>query len=72
MPPFVGVAVKTVFAPVHIGLDPVVIAILIEGVTVAVTFMVIVFEVAVVAVTQPPATVIVQVMALPFAKEVLL
>ena len=72
MPPFVGVAVKVTLVPAHIVVLPVVIAVATEGVNVALTTIVIPVLVAVVGETHISALgVIMQVIASPFAKVVL-
>ena len=72
MPPFVGVAVKVTLEPAHIVALPVVMAVATEGVSVALTTIVIPVLVAVVGDTHISALgVITQVMASPFAKVVL-
>ena len=72
MPPFVGVAVKVTLVPVHIVWLPVVIAVATEGVSVALTTMLIAVLVAVVAKTHiSELGVITQVIASPFAKVLL-
>ena len=66
MPPFVGVAVKVTLVPVHIVL-PGAAAMLTDGETVAVTTMVIEFDVAVVGFAQPSDDVITTVTTSPLA-----
>ena len=67
----VGVAVNTNALPVHVGVAPVVIAILTDGVTTAFTVMVIPLEVAVGAVVQVALVVITQVITSEVANVVL-
>ena len=72
MPPFVGVAVKVTLVPTHIVGLPVVIAVNTEGVSVALTTMLIAVLVAVVAETHMSELgVITHVIASPFAKVLL-
>ena len=72
MPPFVGVAVKVTLVPPHIVELPVVIAVNTEGVSKALTTMVIPVLVAVVGKTHiSELGVITQVIASAFANEVL-
>lgn len=66
----VGVAVKVADAPTHIGLLPVVNAIATVGATLAVTVMVIVFEVAVAGTAQTAVEVITHVTICPFVNVV--
>ena len=68
VPPLVGVAVKVTFVPAHTAPDGLA-ATLTEGTTALVTVIVMVFEVAVVGLTQLLLDVIMQVMVLPFASE---
>ena len=65
MPPFVGVAVNTTFVPVQIVL-PGLAAMLTDGTTVAVTVIVIVFDVAVAGLAQPSDDVITTLTTSPF------
>ena len=72
MPPFVGVAVNVTLEPAHIVWLPVVIAVNTEGVSVALTTIVIPVLVAVVGKTHISGLgVITQVIASAFAKVVL-
>ena len=72
MPPFVGVAVKVTLASTHIAWLPVVIAIDTEGVSVALTTIVMPVLVAVVGETHISLLgVITQVIASPLAKVLL-
>ena len=68
MPPFVGVAVNVTLVPAHIVL-PGLAAILTDGVTFAVTVIVIALDVADPDVTQVNDDVITQVTISPFANE---
>ena len=72
MPPFVGVAVKVTLVPAHIVELPVVMAVATDGVSRALTTIVMAELVAVVGATHISALgVITQVMTSPFAKVVL-
>ncbi len=68
MPPLIGVAVKVVDEPEHIGLLPLVIAIETEGVSTGFTTTFNEFEVAVVGVAQVAVDVIIQLTVCPFVK----
>jgi hypothetical protein len=69
VPPFTGVAVKATVLPEQDGLFPEVIAMLTEGVTVLITFMVIPTEVAETGLAQLALLVILQVMISPSIKS---
>ena len=70
MPPLVGVAVKVIDCPAHIGFVPAVMAMLTLGVTVGLTVVTIAFEVAGLAVTPGKLEVITHVTDCPFVKAV--
>ena len=61
---------KVIEAPAHIEFEPVVTAMLTPGVTVGVTVIVIVDDVAVAEVSHPPVTVITHDIISPFTKVV--
>ena len=65
MPPFVGVTVNVTFVPAHI-VFPGLAAIITDGVTTAVTIIVIAFDVTVAGEAQVAVDVITQVTASPF------
>ncbi len=68
MPPLIGVAVKVVDAPAHIGLLPLVIAIETEGIIIGFTTTLIEFEVAVLGLAHVAVDVITQLTVCAFVK----
>ncbi len=68
MPPLIGVAVKVVDEPAHIGFVPLVKAIETEGIRTRFTTTFIEFEVAVVGMAQVAVDVIIQLTVCPFVK----